>query len=84
MTTVPRYTLNNGVTLPVIGLGVFQTPPAETTSAVDTGCTGNAAYRSRRNCEVSCEYTRDELTEMPLPLLRRIALVVTPSEATPM
>ena len=36
MTTVPRYTLNNGVTLPVIGLGVFQTPPAETTSAVDT------------------------------------------------
>ena len=27
-------TLNNGVTLPAIGLGVFQTPPAETVAAV--------------------------------------------------
>ena len=29
-------TLNNGVTLPAIGLGVFQTPPAETVTAVRT------------------------------------------------
>lgn len=29
-------TLNNGVTLPAIGLGVFQTPPAETVAAVRT------------------------------------------------
>ena len=29
-------TLNNGITLPVLGLGVFQTPPAETTAAVET------------------------------------------------
>jgi diketogulonate reductase-like aldo/keto reductase len=29
-------TLNNGVTMPAIGLGVFQTPPDETTSAVQT------------------------------------------------
>lgn len=28
-------TLNNGITLPVLGLGVFQTPPAETTAAVE-------------------------------------------------
>lgn len=28
------FTLNNGVTLPVLGLGVFQTPPAQTTAAV--------------------------------------------------
>ncbi len=32
--TVPHYTLNNGVEIPVIGLGVFQTQPAETTAAV--------------------------------------------------
>ncbi|MFS0735168.1 aldo/keto reductase [Microbacterium sp. 1P10UB] len=29
-------TLNNGVTLPTIGLGVFQSPPDETAAAVDT------------------------------------------------
>lgn len=32
--TVPHFTLNNGVEIPAIGLGVFQTPPAETTAAV--------------------------------------------------
>lgn len=40
-TSVPRLTLNNGVEIPAIGLGVFQTPPEETTAAVlsalDTG-----------------------------------------------
>src|ERR1700761_9725118 len=30
----PHITLNNGVELPAIGLGVFQTPPDETRSAV--------------------------------------------------
>jgi diketogulonate reductase-like aldo/keto reductase len=38
---VPRITLNNGVEMPAIGFGVFQTPPDETRSAVaaalDTG-----------------------------------------------
>lgn len=34
MTTVPNLILNNGVEMPAIGLGVFQTPPAETTTAV--------------------------------------------------
>ncbi|SFS16658.1 Aldo/keto reductase [Microbacterium sp. cf046] len=29
-------TLNNGVTLPTVGLGVFQSPPEETAAAVDT------------------------------------------------
>jgi 2,5-diketo-D-gluconate reductase A len=29
-------TLNNGVTLPALGFGVFQTPPAETVEAVET------------------------------------------------
>jgi diketogulonate reductase-like aldo/keto reductase len=31
----PTLTLNNGVEIPAIGLGVFQTPPAETTAAVE-------------------------------------------------
>lgn len=31
---VPNFTLNNGVQVPVIGLGVFQTPPAATVDAV--------------------------------------------------
>jgi diketogulonate reductase-like aldo/keto reductase len=35
MSTVPNLTLNNGVEIPAIGLGVFQTPPAETRSAVE-------------------------------------------------
>ncbi|GAA3954806.1 aldo/keto reductase [Actinoplanes auranticolor] len=34
MTTVPSLTLNNGVGMPAIGLGVFQTPPEETRAAV--------------------------------------------------
>lgn len=34
MTTIPNLTLNNGVQIPVIGFGVFQTPPAETIAAV--------------------------------------------------
>ena len=35
MTTSPTLRLNNGVELPVIGLGVFQTPPDETIDAVE-------------------------------------------------
>jgi diketogulonate reductase-like aldo/keto reductase len=31
----PSITLNNGVELPVLGLGVFQSPPAETAGAVE-------------------------------------------------
>ncbi|WP_304664257.1 aldo/keto reductase [Pseudarthrobacter sulfonivorans] len=31
-----HLTLNNGVTMPAIGLGVFQTPPETTTDAVET------------------------------------------------
>lgn len=32
--TVPTITLNNGVTMPALGFGVFQTPPDETRAAV--------------------------------------------------
>jgi 2,5-diketo-D-gluconate reductase A len=31
---VELITLNNGVTLPPVGLGVYQTPPEETVAAV--------------------------------------------------
>jgi len=34
-TTVPAITLNNGVEMPALGFGVFQTPPDETISAVE-------------------------------------------------
>ena len=36
MTDVPLLTLNNGVEIPALGFGVFQTPPEETISAVAT------------------------------------------------
>jgi diketogulonate reductase-like aldo/keto reductase len=32
--TVPNFTLNNGVDMPAVGFGVYQTPPAETVAAV--------------------------------------------------
>lgn len=35
-TAIPHFTLNNGVQIPAIGFGVFQTPPAETSRAVET------------------------------------------------
>lgn len=34
-TVLPHVTLNNGVELPMLGLGVFQSPPAETAAAVE-------------------------------------------------
>ena len=45
-----RLTLNNGVTLPAIGLGVFQSPPEETAAAVRPPCasdTGTSTPRPR-------------------------------------
>ena len=41
--TIPELSLNNGVTMPALGLGVFQSPPEETTSAVETAL--NVGYR---------------------------------------
>ncbi len=43
MPDVSVLTLNNGVSLPAIGFGVFQTPPDETRSAVESALT--AGYR---------------------------------------
>jgi len=33
---IPSFTLNNGIEIPAVGLGVFQTPPDETMAAVTT------------------------------------------------
>jgi diketogulonate reductase-like aldo/keto reductase len=41
--TVPSVTLSNGVELPAVGLGVFQTPPDETRDAVRAAL--DAGYR---------------------------------------
>ncbi|XVV10167.1 aldo/keto reductase [Actinoplanes sp. CA-131856] len=43
MSSVPHLTLNNGVEMPAIGFGVFQTPPAETRDAVKAAL--SAGYR---------------------------------------
>ena len=43
MPDVSTLTLNNGVTLPALGLGVFQTPPEETRAAVTAAL--EAGYR---------------------------------------
>ena len=34
--TTPALTLTNAVAMPALGLGVFQSPPEETTAAVET------------------------------------------------
>jgi len=36
LTMTPTLKLNNGVQMPALGLGVFQSPPAETLTAVET------------------------------------------------
>ena len=49
-TTPPSLTLNNGVAMPVLGLGVFQSPPEETTAAVETAITDG--YRAMNDRDV--------------------------------
>ncbi|MGA7206595.1 MAG: aldo/keto reductase, partial [Specibacter sp.] len=44
MTSIPTITLNNGVSMPTIGYGVFQVPDAETEQAVTAALA--AGYRS--------------------------------------
>ncbi|MGJ6980493.1 aldo/keto reductase [Aestuariimicrobium soli] len=55
MTDVRTLQLNNGVTLPSVGLGVFQSPPDETTAAVEAALAAGyrhidtaASYRNER------------------------------------
>jgi 2,5-diketo-D-gluconate reductase A len=37
--TTPSFTLNNGIQVPAVGFGVFQTPPEETIAAVEVALT---------------------------------------------
>jgi diketogulonate reductase-like aldo/keto reductase len=53
--TTPALELDNGVTIPALGLGVFQSPPEETVTAVETALSGGyrlidtaAAYDNER------------------------------------
>lgn len=34
--TIPNFTLNNGVEIPALGFGVYQTPPEGTAAAVES------------------------------------------------
>ena len=52
MPDVTNLTLNNGVTMPALGLGVFQTPPAETRAAVTAALA--AGYRSGSRRTSTC------------------------------
>lgn len=50
MTSVPNLTLNNGITIPQLGYGVFQVPPAETAEL--TGQALAAGYRHLDTAEM--------------------------------
>ena len=65
---VPDIALNNGVEMPSIGLGVFQTPPDETRSAVaaalDTGyrhIDTAAAYGNEREVGEAVHASKERL-----------------------
>lgn len=49
--TIPTLELNNGISIPSIGFGVFQTPPAETTIAV-----GEALKVGYRHIDTAAAY----------------------------
>ena len=50
MPAAPLITLNNGVEMPAIGLGVFQTPPDETAAAVEAALRDRLPARRHRRC----------------------------------
>jgi 2,5-diketo-D-gluconate reductase A len=43
-----ELTLNNGVTMPALGLGVFQSPPEQTTAAVEAALSAGHRRRIRQ------------------------------------
>jgi hypothetical protein len=52
---VELITQNNGVIMPSVGLGVYQTPPNETVAALEASA-GSSRSGSRRSCakQTSC------------------------------
>ena len=64
---VPRITLNNGVEMPALGLGVFQSPPAETSAAVEA-----ALETGYRHIDTAAAYGNEkEVGQIINTLLRR-------------
>src|SRR6266508_3441304 len=70
-TTPPTLTLNNGVAMPVLGLGVFQSPPEETTAAVETAIADGyrlidtaASYDNEREVGAAIRASGIDRTEM--------------------
>jgi diketogulonate reductase-like aldo/keto reductase len=69
--TVPLLTLNNGVEIPALGLGVFQSPPAETVDAVEAAIASGyrlvdtaAAYGNEREVGEGIRRTGIDRAEM--------------------
>ena len=70
-TTPPTLTLNNGVAMPVLGFGVFQSPPEETTAAVETAIADGyrlidtaASYDNEREVGAAIRASGIDRTEM--------------------
>ena len=73
--TVPEFTLNNGVPIPALGFGVFQTPPDETIVAVTT-----ALEKISNTIRLTKDEARSVLDLAPdvrAPALRRRRPIVT-------
>jgi diketogulonate reductase-like aldo/keto reductase len=69
--TPPTSTLNNGVAMPVLGLGVFQSPPEETTAAVEAAIADGyrlidtaASYGNEREVGAAIRASGIDRTEM--------------------
>ena len=58
-TTIPALKLNNGVQMPALGLGVFLSPPGETTAAVEA-----ASQEGYRHIDAAAAYGNDREVEM--------------------
>jgi diketogulonate reductase-like aldo/keto reductase len=70
-TTPPTLRLNNGVAMPALGLGVFQSPPEESTAAVETAIADGyrlidtaASYDNEREVGAAIRASRIERTEI--------------------
>jgi diketogulonate reductase-like aldo/keto reductase len=71
--TTPALTLNNGVVMPALGLGVFQSPPEETTAAVEAALRDGyrlidtaAAYGNEREVGAAVRASGVDRSEMLL------------------
>src|SRR5215213_7768146 len=54
MSAIPSVTLNNDVEMPLLGFGVFQTPPDVTTAAVE-----DALRRGYRHIDTAAAYANE-------------------------